>query len=137
MKTNLQGRAFTVTVIWTLLLLYLGSVVHATESSLACPDWPTCNGTMFPEMSGGIFWEHMAGPQRDEGPSLDFQELPGRNRPLAHPVGLWRAHGHLQTARPRFDDASGPRAPLLVPRDSAGLIDQLGCRRHADLQRDR
>ena len=59
MKTNLQGRAFTVTVIWTLLLLYLGSVVHATESSLACPDWPTCNGTMFPEMSGGIFWEHL------------------------------------------------------------------------------
>jgi len=59
MKTMLHGRAFTVTVFWTLLLLYLGSVVHATESSLACPDWPTCNGTMVPEMSGGIFWEHL------------------------------------------------------------------------------
>lgn len=44
---------------WTLALLLLGSVVHATESSLACPDWPTCFGTMMPEMKGGVFWEHL------------------------------------------------------------------------------
>ena len=54
----LHYRAFTVSVFWTLGLLYLGSVVHATESSLACPDWPTCFGTMMPEMTGGVFWEH-------------------------------------------------------------------------------
>jgi heme A synthase len=59
MKKMLHKRAFTVSVFWTLLLLYLGSVVHATESSLACPDWPTCYGTMVPEMTGGIFWEHL------------------------------------------------------------------------------
>lgn len=47
------------TVVWTLGLLWLGSVVHATESSLACPDWPTCFGTMTPEMVGGVFWEHL------------------------------------------------------------------------------
>lgn len=52
-------RAFAVTVAWTLGLLYLGSVVHATESSLACPDWPTCFGSWMPEMTGGVFWEHL------------------------------------------------------------------------------
>ena len=55
----LHPRAFKVTVVWTLGLLYLGSLVHATESSLACPDWPTCFGTMAPEMTGGVFWEHL------------------------------------------------------------------------------
>lgn len=55
----LHPRAFTASVFWTLGLLYLGSVVHATESSLACPDWPTCFGTMMPEMTGGVFWEHL------------------------------------------------------------------------------
>lgn len=55
----LHSRAFKVSVAWTLALLWLGSLVHATESSLACPDWPTCYGTMVPEMVGGVFWEHL------------------------------------------------------------------------------
>ena len=46
-------------LMWTLALLLLGSIVHATGSSLACPDWPTCFGTMMPEMKGGVFWEHL------------------------------------------------------------------------------
>lgn len=52
-------RAFAISVGWTLSLLLLGSVVHATESSLACPDWPTCFGSYMPVMEGGVFWEHI------------------------------------------------------------------------------
>lgn len=46
------------TTILTWLLIIIGGVVHGTGSSLACPDWPTCFGTYFPEMKGGVFFEH-------------------------------------------------------------------------------
>ncbi len=59
MNTVHHYRGFFITTVWTLGLLWLGSVVHATGSSLACPDWPTCYGTMMPEMTGGVFWEHL------------------------------------------------------------------------------
>ena len=59
MSTPQHHRAFVTSAVWTLVLLLLGSVVHATGSSLACPDWPTCYGTMVPAMEGGVFWEHL------------------------------------------------------------------------------
>ncbi len=45
-------------VFFTWMLLLVGGIVHGTGSSLACPDWPTCYGTFFPKMTGGIFYEH-------------------------------------------------------------------------------
>ena len=59
MTTLQHHRALVVSAVWTLLLLFLGSIVHATGSSLACPDWPTCYGSMIPTMESGIFWEHL------------------------------------------------------------------------------
>ncbi|HEX4404262.1 MAG TPA: heme o synthase [Polyangia bacterium] len=40
------------------LLILIGGLVHGTGSSLACPDWPTCYGTMMPKMEGGVLIEH-------------------------------------------------------------------------------
>lgn len=42
----------------TLALMVMGSLVHGTGSSLACPDWPLCHGTFFPEMAHGVEFEH-------------------------------------------------------------------------------
>ncbi|MCE9577180.1 MAG: COX15/CtaA family protein [Deltaproteobacteria bacterium] len=41
------------------LLLIIGGTVNPTGSSLACPE-PTlvCHGQVFPEMTGGVFYEH-------------------------------------------------------------------------------
>jgi protoheme IX farnesyltransferase len=46
------------TAVATYLLILIGGLVHGTGSSLACPDWPTCYGTMMPRMEGGVLVEH-------------------------------------------------------------------------------
>lgn len=46
------------TAVATYLLILVGGLVHGTGSSLACPDWPTCYGTMMPKMEGGVAVEH-------------------------------------------------------------------------------
>ena len=40
--------------------ILLGGNVMASDSGLACPDWPTCHGTVFPALTGatGIEWTH-------------------------------------------------------------------------------
>ena len=37
-------------------LIVLGSVVRTTGSGLACPDWPTCYGTLMPKMVPPVGW---------------------------------------------------------------------------------
>jgi protoheme IX farnesyltransferase len=54
----LVHRFAIVTAIATYLLILIGGLVHGTGSSLACPDWPTCYGTMMPKMEGGVLVEH-------------------------------------------------------------------------------
>ena len=54
----LEHRLAVIIVILTFLLLILGGIVHNTGSSLACPDWPLCYGSLFPEMKGGVAIEH-------------------------------------------------------------------------------
>jgi heme A synthase len=47
------------TVAATFVLLVLGGLVHATGSSLACPDWPLCNGELVAPMSGGALYHQL------------------------------------------------------------------------------
>jgi len=42
----------------TYVLILIGGLVHSTGSSLACPDWPTCYGSLMPKMEGGVLIEH-------------------------------------------------------------------------------
>lgn len=42
----------------TLLLLCAGALVTSTGSGLAVPDWPLSYGQLFPDMVGGVLYEH-------------------------------------------------------------------------------
>ncbi|MBZ0119534.1 MAG: COX15/CtaA family protein [Sandaracinaceae bacterium] len=55
---TLTSRLAWATLATTLVLLVVGGAVHATGSSLACPDWPLCHGEAMPRMVGGVAWEH-------------------------------------------------------------------------------
>src|SRR5512137_401540 len=54
----LEYRLAQATAAATFALLVVGGMVHATGSSLACPDWPLCYGQFFPSMEGGVLYEH-------------------------------------------------------------------------------
>jgi len=55
----LEHRLAIVTAFATFLLLLVGGTVNATGSSLACPEaFVICHGTLFPEMTGGVLYEH-------------------------------------------------------------------------------
>ncbi len=59
MPTAMREHRFALaTAAATYCLLVIGGLVHATGSSLACPDWPLCGGQFFPAMTGGVLFEH-------------------------------------------------------------------------------
>ena len=51
-------RLTIVTLASTLLLIAMGGAVRATDSGLACPDWPACYGMWIPPADLNIWLEH-------------------------------------------------------------------------------
>lgn len=57
-------RAFRYATVAAVLVCYatilIGGNVMASDSGLACPDWPSCHGTFAPPLSGGtgLEWSH-------------------------------------------------------------------------------
>jgi heme A synthase len=56
-RSRLHGYAL-LTAGCTFILLLAGALVTSTGSSLAVPDWPLSFGKFFPEMKGGVLFEH-------------------------------------------------------------------------------
>ncbi len=52
------SRFAKLTCLSTYLLIVVGSLVTTTGSGLAVPDWPLSFGQYFPEMKGGVLFEH-------------------------------------------------------------------------------
>ncbi len=46
------------TTVATLLLIAMGGAVRATDSGLACPDWPACHGMWIPPPDVNMWLEH-------------------------------------------------------------------------------
>ena len=51
-------RLAAMTVAATLLLIAMGGAVRATDSGLACPDWPACYGRWIPPADFNMWMEH-------------------------------------------------------------------------------
>ncbi|HEX9307598.1 MAG TPA: hypothetical protein VF894_08915 [Anaeromyxobacter sp.] len=48
-----EYRLSVVTAAFALALAVIGGLADPAGASLACPDWPLCNGRALPAMSGG------------------------------------------------------------------------------------
>jgi heme a synthase len=52
------ARLAALTTVGTLLLIAMGGAVRATDSGLACPDWPACYGRWIPPADLHMWLEH-------------------------------------------------------------------------------
>jgi cytochrome c oxidase assembly protein subunit 15 len=58
MLSNNHRNLLGLTASMTLLLVVMGSIVCATDSSRGCPDWPRCHGGLVPPMQANSIIEY-------------------------------------------------------------------------------
>lgn len=83
---------FGVTVFAVWLQAVLGGMVSTHHASLACPDWPTCNGAWFPRFEGAVAMQMLHRWGAYALLAIMLMVLI-RTRPLADPV--FRSGGSL------------------------------------------
>ncbi len=57
MMKPITGLTLASTVLFTYILMIMGTFVTSTGSGLACPDWPLCYGTVAPPLELSIWFE--------------------------------------------------------------------------------
>jgi heme a synthase len=53
-----EYRLAVATAVAALALVVIGGLVDPAGASLACPDWPLCQGQAFPALTGRVLVEH-------------------------------------------------------------------------------
>jgi cytochrome c oxidase assembly protein subunit 15 len=55
------ARLAWVTLLWTIVVAYVGAYMRHSGAELACYTWPLCNGSVIPDLSSpgvGVAWSH-------------------------------------------------------------------------------
>src|SRR6266498_3167708 len=104
-------RFAVATAVATYLLILIGGLVHGTGSSLACPDWPTCYGSLMPKMEGGVLIEHSHRLAAGTVVILTLALAGGAGRRASRPGAFGAAAGAGGNGRRLLPDASGWSGP--------------------------
>jgi cytochrome c oxidase assembly protein subunit 15 len=59
--TSGYRRLAWITVLWTVVVAYLGAYMRHSGAELACYTWPLCNGSLLPDLASpgvGVAWGH-------------------------------------------------------------------------------
>jgi cytochrome c oxidase assembly protein subunit 15 len=96
------------TLVYTYLVVYLGAYVRHTNASLACIDWPLCNGALVPPLSGAL--------------AVQFAHRVAAVAALLLVFALWLWSFRGRATRPDMHRASAAALVLIVLQALSGAV---------------